>query len=67
MGCGYDSSNELRYSPVRELITIGDTLTGSIVSNMQNSPFGPTSYQFGNGLGDADGLGRVNAGWVCSN
>ena len=42
---------------------------GNLVSNVQNGPFGPISYQLGNGLGvgqSYDALGRLNGRSVCS-
>ncbi len=62
-------------SPVGEVTSITNgsytdpTNTPNLVSNVVNGPFGPISYQLGNGLGRAfryDGLGRLNAEWVCS-
>ncbi len=62
------------YSEANEVQTIstnitGPTRPGSLVSNVVNSPNGPTSYSLGNGLGDAtsyDSMGRLNGNWVCS-
>lgn len=44
------------------------TNTPNLVSNVVNSPFGPTSYALGNGLTSVqayDSLGRNNGKWVC--
>ena len=41
----------------------------TLVSNVVNGPFGPTSYALGNGLNTVatyDALGRNNSGYVCS-
>lgn len=40
-----------------------------LVSNVINTPLGPTSYTLGNGLQTVqsfDSLGRISGGWVCS-
>lgn len=40
-----------------------------LVSNVINTPLGPTSYTLGNGLQTVqsfDSLGRMSGGWVCS-
>ena len=40
----------------------------NLVSSVANGPNGPTSYQLGNGVGQAfqyDSLGRRTAGWAC--
>ncbi len=42
---------------------------GTLLSNVQNGPFGPISYQLGNGLGEYltyDALGRNTGRWLCS-
>lgn len=41
----------------------------TLLSNVQNGPFGPLTWTLGNGLTGIrtfDGLGRVNGGWVCN-
>jgi RHS repeat-associated protein len=63
------------YSPAGEVTGISQSLSGAtypsvLVSNVQNSPFGPTSYRLGNGLTvvkSYNSLGVNFAGWVCNN
>ena len=71
-----DSANittSYQYSPAAEVLGIQTTMSGpafpsSLISSVQNSPFGPVSYQMGNGLAQAnvyDSLGRLSGGWPC--
>lgn len=72
-------SGEISYgrSPAGEVTAItnnsyslnGSSGTANLVSNVQNGPFGPTSWQLGNGLSGVwqyDSMGRMTGGWVCS-
>ena len=41
----------------------------SLLSSVQNGPFGPLNYHLGNGINAVnsyDGLGRLNGRWVCA-
>jgi RHS repeat-associated protein len=70
---GYSETASYTYSPASEVTNVQSSMSGptypsSLISNMQNGPFGPVSYQFGNGLSQAnsyDSLGRANGGWIC--
>jgi RHS repeat-associated protein len=61
------------YSRASEVLSITSSQSDSthppnLVSNVQNGPNGPVSYQLGNGLGVAsayDALGRLSGQWVC--
>jgi RHS repeat-associated protein len=61
-------------SPANELLTMISSLNNatnppSLVSNIQNGPNGPISYELGNGLSSVfgyDTLGRLSGGWICS-
>lgn len=61
------------YSVANELLSITSSLNDSndppdVVSSVQNGPFGPLSWQLGNGLSGVrqyDSMGRVTGGWVC--
>lgn len=63
------------YTPASEVQSISSSLNdathpGTLVSNVQNGPHGPLSYQSGNGAITSfsyDTLGRRNGGWVCNN
>jgi RHS repeat-associated protein len=66
---GAEVDTNYSLSPAGELTSISNTLTGTtnysgaILSNIQNGPFGPTSYVFGNGRTGTsiyDPLGRLN-------
>jgi RHS repeat-associated protein len=62
------------HSQANELLSMTSSLNNTnnppaIVSNIQNGPNGPVSYNLGNGLSNVysyDTLGRLNGGWVCS-
>jgi RHS repeat-associated protein len=62
------------YSPANELLSITSSLNNStnpanLVSNVQNGPFGPTSWHLGNNfnaLRQYDQLGRVEAEFICN-
>jgi RHS repeat-associated protein len=70
---GFSVTASYTYSPLREVTSITSSISNqtnpsSLVSNVQNGPFGPVSYQLGNGLSQAniyDSLGRPDGGWVC--
>lgn len=61
-------------TPAGEISSMSSTYnsTGNpptLVSNVVNTPFGPTSYALGNGLNQVttyDTLGRSNGSWVCN-
>lgn len=61
-------------SPAGELLSLTSSISEStdpaaLVSNVQNGPFGPVSYNLGNGLSWAhsyDALGRLSGGTVSS-
>ena len=59
------------YTPANETTGVkaeGGGYPATLVSNVVQGPFGPTSYQLGNGLSQVygyDGLGRRNGGWLC--
>lgn len=63
------------YTPANEVQSITRSPTdathlGTLVSNVQNGPFGPLSYVLGNGITAAnqyDNMGRNSTGWVCNN
>jgi YD repeat-containing protein len=62
------------YSPASEVQSITSSLNdanhpSALVSNVQNGPYGPTSYQMGNGVTSVfahDALGRLNGGFACT-
>ena len=62
------------YSPANEVQSVTSSLSTSeappnVISNVTNGPFGPLSYQLGNGLTSVatyDALGRAISGFVCS-
>lgn len=61
-------------STANEILSLTSSLNNStnptsILTNIQNGPYGPASYGLGNGLNGVysyDSLGRVNGGWLCS-
>ena len=63
-----------QYSPASEVQSITSSLNdanhpSALVSNVQNGPYGPTSYQMGNGVTSVfahDTLGRLNGGFACT-
>ncbi len=70
------ASGGIRYgrSPAGEITsmtneTYNDQINpGTLVSNVVNSPFGPLTYQLGNGLSSNqtyDSMGRLDGTWVC--
>jgi RHS repeat-associated protein len=74
---GDGASGNIAYgrSPAGEVTSITNQTytdqynTPNLVSNVVNSPNGPTSYQLGNGLSvnrQYDAMGRLYGGWVCS-
>ncbi|MGH9595849.1 MAG: RHS repeat-associated core domain-containing protein, partial [Edaphobacter sp.] len=64
-----------QYSPASEVQSITSSLNdanhpSALVSNVQNGPYGPTSYQMGNGLTSVlsyDAMGRGNGSYACTN
>lgn len=61
------------YTPANEIASVTSPQSAAypftLLSNVTNGPFGPVSYQLGNGLysvNQYDGLGRRTGGWVCS-
>jgi RHS repeat-associated protein len=62
------------YSPANEVKSVTSSLSTSeapsnVISNVANGPFGPLSYQLGNGLTSVatyDALGRAISGFVCN-
>ena len=62
------------YSPANEVQSVISSLSTSeappnVISNVANGPFGPLSYQLGNGLTSVstyDALGRAISGFVCN-
>jgi RHS repeat-associated protein len=73
-GAGVTTSyNSTPYTPANEVTSITSSLNdathpGTLVSSIVYGPFGPTSYQLGNGLTSIqtyDFMGRRNGGWVC--
>lgn len=73
-----DANGTIAYSrsPAGEITSVTNqtyTLTGgagqgTLISNMQNGPFGPTTWQWGNGLSGAryyDNSGRISSQWLC--
>jgi RHS repeat-associated protein len=60
----------MTYTVAAETLTMTNTQYGSILTNMQNTAYGPASYKLGNGLNGVrsyDGLGRGSATYVCAN
>ena len=61
-------------SPANELWSMTSSLNAQVdppnlISNVQNGPNGPVSYNMGNGLSNLnayDSLGRLEGGWVCN-
>jgi RHS repeat-associated protein len=61
------------YSPANEVLSVTSSLNnsthpGNLVSNVQNGPSGPLSWQIGNGetgVRQYDSMGRVTGGWIC--
>lgn len=74
-GDGEGVTTSYSYSPASEVQSITRSPSdavhpGTLVSNVQNGPFGPISYTLGNGatvLRLYDNRGRSTGGWVCSN
>jgi RHS repeat-associated protein len=70
---GSSTSTSYTVSPADEVLSMTSSLNNStnpsdLISNVQNGPNGPISYNFGNGLSQYnsyDQLGRLNGGWVC--
>jgi RHS repeat-associated protein len=64
-----------QYSPASEVQSVTSSVSdathpSSILSNVQNGPFGPNNWVLGNGLtalANHDAMGRNNAMTVCSN
>jgi RHS repeat-associated protein len=73
-GDGAGNTDTYTYSPASEVTSITSSINDSthppdIVSNVGDGPFGPTSWQLGNGLAGVlqyDTMGRVTGGWLCS-
>ncbi len=75
--CGARTDTNYTYSPIGEVTAISDTLAngssvdnGAVLSNVQNTVYGPASFTFGNGLNGVrvyDGMGRNWGSFVCSN
>lgn len=71
---GAGATDTYTYSVANEVQSITSSVNDSqhppnLVSNMSNGPFGPLSWNLGNGLSGVrqyDGMGRVSGGWVCS-
>jgi RHS repeat-associated protein len=72
---GTEVDTNYSVSPAGEVLSISNTLTGStnysgaILPTVQNGPYGPTNYQFGNGrvgLSVYDTLGRLTGKDVCN-
>jgi RHS repeat-associated protein len=75
LSSGTQVDTNYTFSKAREVTSISNTLTGtindsgSILSTVQNGPFGPTNYNFGNGLNGIntyDNIGRLYGNWVCN-
>ncbi len=69
-GDGAGVTTTYSYSVANELQSIASSYEPSIVSNVQNGPFGPISYTLGNGANTLlayDSLGRQNERFVCLN
>jgi RHS repeat-associated protein len=72
-GDGSGVTDTYTYSPANEVQSITSSLNNStnppqLVSNVQNGPFGSTSWQLGNGftaVRQYDTMGRPAGGWVC--
>lgn len=70
---GNNVTTNYSYSPASEVQGITSSLSdpnhpGTLLSNVQNGPFGPLNYTLGNGISQVnsyDGLGRPNASSVC--
>lgn len=62
------------YSPAGEILSLTSNRIdaanpAAILSGVQNGPFGPLSYNLGNGLSQNyiyDALGRLGGGWLCN-
>ncbi len=62
------------YSPAGEILSLTSSRSDAtdpvaILSGVQNGPFGPVSYNLGNGLSENyiyDALGRLQGGWLCN-
>jgi len=73
-GDGAGVTTTYTYSPANEVESATSSLSNSqapsaIISSATNGPFGPLSYQLGNGLTSVatyDTLGRAASGFVCS-
>lgn len=71
---GFQHTNTSTYSPANEVQSITNSVNDAnhppnLVGSVQNGPFGPLSWQLGNGLYGVrqyDTLGRVAGGWVCN-
>lgn len=74
MGDGQGVTNTYTYTPADEVASITSSVNdpthpSNLLSNVQDGPDGPLSWQLGNGLYGVrsyDSLGRNNGGWVCS-
>ncbi|HEU5400120.1 MAG TPA: RHS repeat-associated core domain-containing protein [Terriglobales bacterium] len=72
-GDGAGTTASYSYSNASQVTGISSSMSGptypsALVSNVQQSVFGPLTYSFGNGLSQYnvyDSLGRLNGGWVC--
>jgi RHS repeat-associated protein len=70
---GAGTTTTYTYSPASEITSISSSMSGttypsSLLSNVQNGPYGPFIYGLGNGVSvnlTYDGLGRSNGRWVC--
>lgn len=72
-GDGAGNTETYTYSQANEVQSITSSVNDSqhppnLMSNVQNGPFGPLSWQLGNGLTGVrqyDSMGRTAGGWVC--
>jgi len=72
---GSGATDTYAYSLANEVLSITSSVNDSthppnLLSNVKNGPFGPLSWNLGNGLTGVrqyDALGRTSGGWVCSN
>ena len=72
-GDGSGVTTTYGYNPASQIDQITSSLSdathpGTLVSNVQDGPFGPVDFDYGNGLSrynSYDALGRLNGSWLC--
>jgi RHS repeat-associated protein len=70
-GDGAGQTYSYQRSAAAEITGVTDASSANLIipGSVQNTPFGPTSYVWGNSVGVVntyDGMGRLNGGWACA-